>query len=185
VLDMPFNLGIGGAVQAGFVYAREHGYRSMVQVDGDGQHDAGEIARLQAAMAEDPTVDVVCGSRFLTPGEYLPPISRRTGIHLFAFLLSRIVRQQVTDPTSGFRLYNRRAIGLFSADYPHDYPEVEAVIIAHRAGLRIVEVPVQMRTRQAGRSSITPVRSAYYMLKVLLAVAMLMLRRPVKLPEGS
>ena len=91
----------------------------------------------------------------------------------------------MTDTTSGFRAGNRRAIALFAAAYPHDYPEVEAVIIAHRPGLRIVEVPVQMRERQGGRSSITPVRSVYYMLKVLLAVAMLMLRRPVKLPEGS
>ena len=110
VLEMPFNVGIGGAVQAGFVYAREHGYRYMVQVDGDGQHEPREISRLLEVLEADPSLDVACGSRFLRPGEYLAPISRRTGIHVFAFLLSRIVRQPVTDPTSGFRLYNRRAI---------------------------------------------------------------------------
>src|SRR5215212_2956665 len=123
----------------------------MVQVDGDGQHVTGEIATLQTAMAEGGA-DVVCGSRFLVPGEYLPPVSRRTGIHVFAFLLSRIVGQAVTDPTSGFRLYNRRAIELFSADYPHDYPEVEAVLMLHNHRLRMAEVPVQMYQRGGGQS---------------------------------
>jgi glycosyltransferase involved in cell wall biosynthesis len=183
VLQMPFNVGIGGAVQAGFVYAKENGYRYMVQVDGDGQHVPGEIARLQEEMATDPSVDVVCGSRFLRPGEYLAPISRRTGIHVFAFLLSRIVGQSVTDPTSGFRLYNRRAIELFSRDYPHDYPEVEAVLMLHHHRLRMTEVPVRMYTRGGGVSSISSGKSAYYMIKVLLALFVgLLRRRPVPGP---
>jgi glycosyltransferase involved in cell wall biosynthesis len=177
VLDLPFNLGIGGAVQAGFVYAKENGYRYMVQVDGDGQHDPSEIATLYEVMRADPSIDMVCGSRFLVPGEYLAPISRRTGIHLFAFLLSRIVRQQVTDPTSGFRLYNRRAIELFAADYPHDYPEVEAVLMLHNHRLRMAEVPVRMFERGGGRSSISTGKSAYYMVKVLLAIFVGLLRR--------
>ena len=177
VLEMPFNLGIGGAVQAGFVYARENGYRFMTQVDGDGQHEPKEIATLLQAMAADPSLDVICGSRFLVPGEYLPPVSRRTGIHLFAFLLSRIVGQPVTDPTSGFRLYNRRAIELFSADYPHDYPEVEAVLMLHNHRLRMGEAPVRMFERGGGQSSIRSGKSAYYMIKVLLALFVGLLRR--------
>jgi glycosyltransferase involved in cell wall biosynthesis len=177
VLQMPFNVGIGGAVQAGFVYAKENGYRYMVQVDGDGQHVAAEIDSLLDAMAADPSVDVVCGSRFLKPGEYLAPISRRTGIHVFAFLLSRIVRQPITDPTSGFRLYNRRAIELFSRDYPHDYPEVEAVLMLHHHRLAMSEVPVRMFERGGGRSSISSGKSAYYMIKVLLALFVGLLRR--------
>jgi glycosyltransferase involved in cell wall biosynthesis len=177
VLEMPFNLGIGGAVQAGFVYAKENGYRYMTQVDGDGQHEPQEIPTLLDAMAADPSLDVVCGSRFLVPGEYLPPVSRRTGIHLFAFLLSRIVGQPVTDPTSGFRLYNRRAIELFSADYPHDYPEVEAVLMLHNHRLRMREVPVRMFERGGGQSSIGSGKSVYYMIKVLLAIFVGLLRR--------
>src|SRR5215207_11304461 len=183
VLELPFNLGIGGAVQAGFVYARDNGYRYMVQVDGDGQHDAAEIATLQAVIDSDRSIDMVCGSRFLVRGEYLAPISRRTGIHLFAFLLSRIVGQPVTDPTSGFRLYNRRAIELFSSDYPHDYPEVEAVLMLHHHRLRMSEVPVRMFERGGGRSSIGSGKSAYYMIKVLLALFVgLLRRRPVPAP---
>jgi glycosyltransferase involved in cell wall biosynthesis len=177
VLELPFNLGIGGAVQAGFVYARENGYRYMTQVDGDGQHEPREISTLIEAMAADPSLDVVCGSRFLVPGEYLPPVSRRTGIHLFAFLLSRIVGQPVTDPTSGFRLYNRRAIELFAADYPHDYPEVEAVLMLHTHRLRMGEVPVRMFERGGGHSSISSGKSVYYMIKVLLALFVGLLRR--------
>ncbi len=177
VLELPFNLGIGGAVQAGFVYAKENGYRYMVQVDGDGQHEPREIDTLLRTMAAEPMIDMVCGSRFLVPGEYLPPVSRRTGIHLFAFLLSRIVGQPVTDPTSGFRLYNRRAIELFSADYPHDYPEVEAVLMLHTHRLRMAEVPVRMYQRGGGQSSIRSGKSVYYMIKVLLAIFVGLLRR--------
>ena len=177
VLELSFNLGIGGAVQAGFVYAKENGYRYIVQVDGDGQHEPQEIATLLTAMDADPSLDMVCGSRFLVPGEYLPPISRRTGIHVFAFLLSRIVGQPVTDPTSGFRLYNRRAIELFSADYPHDYPEVEAVLMLHTHRLRMGEVPVKMYQRGGGQSSIGSGKSVYYMVKVLLAIFVGLLRR--------
>jgi glycosyltransferase involved in cell wall biosynthesis len=181
VLRHPFNLGIGGAVQTGFIYALEHDYDYMVQVDGDGQHDPGQIALLFDAMAELPAVDMVCGSRFLSPERRYPaPISRRTGIHIFAFLLSRIVGQRVSDPTSGFRLYNRRAIELFARDYPHDYPEVEAVLMLHFHRLRMRETPVHMYERGGGVSSIRSGKSAYYMVKVLLAMFVgLVRRRPV------
>jgi glycosyltransferase involved in cell wall biosynthesis len=171
VLRLPFNLGIGGAVQSGFQYAMENNYDYVVQVDGDGQHEARDIVRLEHAM-RDEDVDMVCGSRFLTEDRTYPaPISRRTGIHLFAYLLSRIVGQRVSDPTSGFRLYNRRGIAVFARDYPHDYPEVEAVLMVHWHRLRMCEVPVRMYTRNGGVSSINGSgKSAYYMIKVLLAI---------------
>jgi glycosyltransferase involved in cell wall biosynthesis len=183
VLRLPFNLGIGGAVQAGFVYADEHGYDRMVQVDGDGQHDPAELERLDETMTAQ-LVNMVCGSRFLSPDlKYPAPISRRTGIHVFAFLLSRLVRQRVSDPTSGFRLYDRRAIRLFAHDYPHDYPEVEAVLMLHHHRLTMAEIPVRMFTRGGGVSSISTGKSAYYMIKVLLALFVgLARRRPVVEP---
>jgi glycosyltransferase involved in cell wall biosynthesis len=171
ILRMPFNLGIGGAVQAGFKYADEEGYDFVIQVDGDGQHDPAEIGKLFAAMEGPQRADMICGTRFATKTGYIAPISRRTGIHLFAFLLSRLLRQPVTDPTSGFRLYNRRAIALFARDYPHDYPEVEAVLMLHHHRLTMREVPVRMLQRGGGVSSITGSgKSFYYMVKVLLAL---------------
>jgi glycosyltransferase involved in cell wall biosynthesis len=184
VVRHPFNLGIGGAVQCGFIYALEHDYDYMVQVDGDGQHCADEIAKLQRAMADDPRLDMVCGSRFLTNEHGYPaPISRRTGIHIFAFVMSRIVGQRVSDPTSGFRLYNRRAISLFARDYPHDYPEAEAVLMVHHHRLRMAEVPVRMLRRDGGVSSIRSGKSVYYMIKVLFAIFIGLARaRPVPQP---
>src|SRR5215203_1417126 len=186
-LLMPFNLGIGGAVQAGFVYALENGYDYVLQFDADGQHIANEIAPLRAAMADDPSLDMVCGSRFLSAEHGYPaPISRRTGIHIFAFLLSRIIGQRVSDPTSGFRLYNRRAISLFARDYPHDYPEVEAVLMVHYHRLHMTEVPVRMLLRGGGVSSIRSGKSVYYMIKVLLAIFIGMARsRPVPEPGDA
>ena len=187
VLRLPFNLGIGGAVQAGFVFARENGYRYLVQVDADGQHDPLEIRRLEAAMDSDPQVDMVCGSRFLTSDyRYPAPVSRRTGIHIFAYILSRVVGQRVSDPTSGFRLYNRQAIDLFARDYPHDYPEVEAVLMVHFHRLRMREIPVRMYLRGGGVSTITSGKSVYYMIKVLLAIVVGLVRaRPVPEPGGD
>ncbi|MGI8506452.1 MAG: glycosyltransferase family 2 protein [Solirubrobacteraceae bacterium] len=186
VVRLPFNLGIGGAVQTGFQYALEHGYEYMAQVDGDGQHEPSELHTLVNKMRADPSLDMVCGSRFSSlENGYLAPISRRTGIHLFAFTLSKILGQRVTDPTSGFRLYNRRAIGLFARDYPHDYPEVEAVLMLHAHRLRMAEVPVQMHQRGAGRSSITKARSFYYMVKVSLALLVGLLRRRVVVDPGD
>ena len=184
VLRHPFNLGIGGAVQSGFVFARERGYDYMAQVDADGQHCPDEIPGLTRAMRQDPTLDMVCGSRFMTRDRAYPsPISRRTGIHIFAFILSRLVGQRISDPTSGFRLYNRRAIALFARDYPHDYPEVEAVLMVHFHRLRMREVPVRMLARGGGRSSIRSGKSMYYMIKVLLAICMGLARsRPVPEP---
>jgi glycosyltransferase involved in cell wall biosynthesis len=183
VVRHPFNLGIGGAVQTGFTYALERGYDYMVQVDADGQHDPSEIPVLIDEMRGHPEIDVICGSRFLKDLQYVGPVSRRAGIHLFAFLLSRLVGQKITDPTSGFRLYNRRAISVFARDYPHDYPEVEAVLVLHFHRLRMREVSVRMFQRGGGQSSIRSGKSVYYMIKVLLAIFVGLARaRPVVEP---
>jgi glycosyltransferase involved in cell wall biosynthesis len=179
VLRHPFNLGIGGAVQSGYRHAFDEGYELAVQVDGDGQHDPAEIESLMRTMGSEE-VDMVYGSRFLADSGYRAPAARRFGIRLFSLVLSKVVRQPVTDPTSGFRLCNRRAIELFARDYPHDYPEVEAILMVHAHRLRMREVPVRMHERQGGRSSITSVESAYYMIKVTLAIFVgLFRRRPV------
>lgn len=170
VVSHPFNLGIGGAVQSGFKYALERGYDYAVQVDGDGQHDARYIETLVEAITSETELDLVGGSRFLGEGRYETPFARRMGIIFFAKVLSVMVGEPITDPTSGFRVANRRAIELFARDYPHDYPEVEAasMIFSHR--LRMKEVPVEMRHRTGGSSSITMSQSVYYMIKVVLAL---------------
>jgi glycosyltransferase involved in cell wall biosynthesis len=182
VIRHPFNLGIGGAVQSGYQFALEHGYEVAVQVDGDGQHDPREIPELLAHLRANPGLNMVTGSRFLIRGEegYRSSKSRRLGIRVFARILSLIVGQPVTDPTSGFRMVDRRGIELFARDYPHDYPEVEAVLLLHFHKLRSTELPVRMRARTTGVSSINATRSLYYMLKVLLAIFVGLLRaRPV------
>jgi glycosyltransferase involved in cell wall biosynthesis len=172
VVRLPFNLGIGGAMQVGYVYARDRGYRVAVQVDGDGQHDPRYIPELLARLESGPEVNLVTGSRFLDPAGrgYRSSAARRIGIRIFSGVVSLISRQRVTDPTSGFRMADRHAIELFARDYPHDYPEVEAILLMHAHRLRTCEIPVQMRARSTGRSAISSVQAAYYMVKVLLAV---------------
>ncbi len=178
VLDLPFNLGIGAAVQAGFQFARANDYDIVLRNDGDGQH-APEANIALLARLETGDVDVVIGSRFIDArGDYGTPLPRRLGSAILARLLSAIISQRVTDPTSGCAAFNRRAIKLFSDAYPHDYPEPEAIVMLHRSGLRQVEAPVKMIPRQHGDSSITPLRSVYYMLKVILAILINLLRRP-------
>ena len=178
VLRLPFNLGIGGAVQTGFRYAWENGFDLAVRVDGDGQHDPAELdAIIRPVLAGE--ADIAVGSRFAGGPGYRPSRSRRIGIRILAWAVSRLVRQRVTDTTSGFQALNRRGIQLFAADYPHDYPEVEATVMVHRHRLRLREVPVAMRERAGGRSSITAFRSVYYMAKVLLALFVGIFRRNV------
>jgi glycosyltransferase involved in cell wall biosynthesis len=169
-LRHPINLGIGGAVQSGYQFALNNGYEMAVQIDGDGQHPPTELRKLVARLEADPPVDLVYGSRFLGEGDYDQSLSRRAGILVFSAVLSVITRKKVTDPTSGFRLANSRAIELFARDYPHDYPEVEAILMMHRHQLKTAEVPVEMHVRDGGSSSITWFHSGYYMMKVLLAV---------------
>jgi glycosyltransferase involved in cell wall biosynthesis len=176
VVRLPFNLGIGAAVQTGFKFALEHGYDLAVRLDGDGQHDPAELPKLLAVLDRDQA-DVVVGSRFVDgPGDLRGPRARRIGIVFFARLVSALTRQRVTDTTSGFQALNRRGIAIFAADYPHDYPEVEATVMVHKHRLRLLEVQVTMRERQHGESSITALRSIYYMLKVTLALLVGMLR---------
>jgi glycosyltransferase involved in cell wall biosynthesis len=175
-LKLPFNLGIGGAMQAGYLYADRQGYDIAVQFDGDGQHLASEIGALLAPIREG-TADIVAGSRFLVPGGYQAPLSRKIGMWVFSFLVSRILGMRVTDTTSGFRAANRRVIEYFSRHYPEDYPEVETLVLLHKNGFRTMEVPVAMRERTRGRSSITAVRAVYYMIKVVLAVFVDLLKK--------
>jgi hypothetical protein len=178
VVRLPFNLGIGGAMQTGFRYAAQEGFDIAVQVDGDGQHDPAELRKLLSPLSED-RADMVVGSRFIAERSYRAPFFRRLGIALFARTISLIARQRVTDTTSGFRAVNRRGIALFAADYPHDYPEVEATVMVIRHELRLLEVPVTMRDRESGRSSITAAQSVYYMVKVLVAIFVSLFRRNV------
>jgi len=176
VINLPFNVGIGGTVQTGYQYALEHGYEIAIQVDGDGQHDPTEIGRVLEPIFED-RADLVVGTRFVEGGGYRGTRLRRVGIRIFAAIVSVMVGQRVSDTTSGFRAVNRKVLRLFAADYPHDYPEVESIVLLSRHGLRMIEVPVRMRVRETGSSSITALRAAYYMIKVLLALFIGMFRR--------
>jgi glycosyltransferase involved in cell wall biosynthesis len=187
VIRHPFNLGIGGAVQSGYQYALERGYDVAVQVDGDGQHDARHIPQLLAHLRSDPDLNMVTGSRFLDARgtAYRSTASRRFGIRVFAGILSVVCGRRITDPTSGFRMTDRRGIELFARDYPHDYPEVEAVLMSHAHRLTAAEIGVQMRPRLAGRSSIGSTQSAYYMVKVLLAVFVGLLRARPDVQPGD
>jgi glycosyltransferase involved in cell wall biosynthesis len=174
-LDLPFNLGIGGAVQSGFLYARDHGYDAAIQVDGDGQHPAAEIDHLLGPLGRGEA-DLVLGSRYMGKTEYRAPLPRRLGMILFSAVVSAITRQRLLDTTSGFRASGRAVIEYLAEHYPEDYPEVEALVLLRRAGFRITEIPCRFRDRRLGHSSITPFRSAYYVIKVLLAIFMGLLR---------
>jgi glycosyltransferase involved in cell wall biosynthesis len=169
VLDLPFNLGIGGAMQAGYKYAYEKGHDMAIRVDGDGQHDPKEIPKLLQAL-EEKKMDIIIGSRFIGYSEYRGSVMRRAGISLLSKVISVIIGQKVTDPTSGFSVSNRRAIILFASNYPQDYPEPEALVLVHKMGLKVGEVHAGMNQRYTGESSITKVRSIYYMVKVFLAI---------------
>jgi glycosyltransferase involved in cell wall biosynthesis len=184
VLRLPFNVGIGGAMQSGYIYALERGYEVAVQVDGDGQHDPRYIHELLAHLRGADAVNMVTGSRFLEArgGGHRSSAPRRAGIGVFARVVSLLTGQRVTDPTSGFRMTDRLGIELFATDYPHDYPEVEAILLMHAHRLRSREIPVRMRPRTTGSSSISSAQPVYYMVKVLLAIFVTLFRAkpPVK-----
>ncbi len=175
VLHMPYNVGIGASVQAGFQFAEKQRYEIVVRNDGDGQHDAAEITRMLAVL-EANEADIVIGSRYIENRGYVGSPMRRLGSLILANLISTIVKQRITDPTSGFIVCNRSAIQACAQLYPHDYPEPESIVLLHRAGIRLREMPVTMQPRIAGQSSITTLRSAYYMLKVILAILVDLLR---------
>jgi glycosyltransferase involved in cell wall biosynthesis len=181
VLELPFNLGIGGAVQTGYRYAYEHGFELALRVDGDGQHDPAQFAVLAGPVVAGHA-DISVGSRFIGRKGYRSSRSRRFAIRILSWTVTLLVGGRVTDPTSGFQVTNRRAIALFAEYYPHDYPEVEATVLAAKAGLRRAEVPVEMRERSAGRSSIGALRSVYYMVKVMLAILVAVFRRAPEVP---
>jgi glycosyltransferase involved in cell wall biosynthesis len=185
VVQHPFNLGIGGAVQSGFKFAQRNGYDIAAQVDGDGQHDPAYLPSLVEALRSDDRIDMVSGSRFLEQAGYRVPLRRRMGIKIFSLIVSLLVREKITDPTSGFRVTGRRGIELFARDYPHDYPEVEAILLMHAHRLRSSELAVRMNSRIGGRSSITPSVSVYYMVKVSLALLVGLFRRRPAVEAGA
>lgn len=176
VLNHPYNMGIGATMQTGYKYASRKGYEIAVQVDADGQHPADQIEKLIEPVAKG-RADLVVGSRFLGAGDYKPSLARGAGISIFSNVVSAIIRERVTDTTSGFRAAGRRCIDFFAGHYPDDYPEVEALVLLHKKGFSIMEVPVRMSEREGGRSSITPIRSVYYMVKVLLAIFVDLLKK--------
>jgi hypothetical protein len=177
VIALPFNLGIGGAVQTGFQYAKTHDYDIVIQFDGDGQHDVRYLTDLIEPIRQG-RADMVIGSRFIAPFMgYRSSLIRRMGIHFFAGLLSFLTRCKMTDPTSGFRAYNRKIIALFSDFYPQDFPEPEAIMVARRMRLNVLEIPVQMNKRVHGHSSIRYLKTLYYMVKVTFAILLDLLKR--------
>ncbi|SEI48307.1 hypothetical protein SAMN02910453_0491 [Lachnospiraceae bacterium A10] len=174
-VNLPINLGIGGAVQTGYKYAREYGYDIAVQVDGDGQHDPAFLQQM-AEYLEEHQLDMVIGSRFITNEGFQSSALRRVGIVYFTRLIHLLTGHKITDPTSGLRLGGRKVIELFAENYPKDYPEPETAVTALNHGLKIEEIPVVMRARQGGVSSITMTKSVYYMVKVTIAIVIERLR---------
>ena len=168
-VNLPVNLGIGGGVQTGYIYARDHDYDIAIQMDGDGQHDAQYLSALVQPILEDKA-DFVIGSRFITREGFQSSGLRRLGINILSFLIKICCGVEIKDVTSGFRAVNRKLIEYFSSEYAQDYPEPEAIVAAALNGARIVEVPVKMREREGGVSSISAFKSVYYMIKVSIAI---------------
>lgn len=168
-LDLPVNLGIGGGVQTGYLYAKESGYDIAVQFDGDGQHDASCIEKLIAPIINNEA-DMVIGSRFLEKNGFQSTGARRAGIKFLSFLIKAVTRLKIYDVTSGFRAVNRKMIEIFSNHYEQDYPEPEAIVAASVFKCRVIEVPIIMHERTGGESSISPLKSVYYMIKVSIAI---------------
>jgi glycosyltransferase involved in cell wall biosynthesis len=176
VINLPCNLGIGGAVQTGFMFARLYGYDTVLQFDGDGQHKASEIPKLLQPIIDDQC-DIVIGSRFCVKHQgWKSTFARRIGIKIFELVNSLLIGQKITDNTSGFRAYNRKSINFLADNYPTDYPEPEAVVLLGKNHFRIKEVWVEMQERQGGVSSISGLKPIYYIVKVMLAVLFSALR---------
>lgn len=175
VLTLPYNLGVGGAMRAGFRFARMHDFTVVIQVDGDGQHDAEALGELIAGLDH---ADLVIGARFAGRGEYGVRGPRRWAMKMLAAVMSRVARTPLTDVTSGFKAAGPRAIGLFADNFPAEYlgDTIEALVIAARAGLTVRQVPVSMRQRQAGTPSHHPFKAAVYLVRACAAFALAMLR---------
>lgn len=176
IVELPCNLGIGGAVQTGYKYALANNYDACVQVDGDGQHPALRIPQLLGPLF-DGGYDMVIGSRFVEDTHYEVSFMRDLGIRIISFFLRATTGLTVKDPTSGFRAINRKALKLFSDQYPQDYPEPESLVFAYKKHFKVLEVPVEMKNRMFGISSITPTLAVYYMGKVLLAMSIDLFKR--------
>lgn len=168
-INLPANLGIGGAVQTGYLYAYENGYDTAVQVDADGQHDPKYLSMMLDTMKKE-NADMIIGSRFIENKGFQSTFARRIGITYFTKLIHMLTGITITDPTSGLRMGNRKVIELFAKDYPRDYPEPESIVALLKRGMKIKEVPVMMRERQGGVSSINLKKSVYYMVKVTMAI---------------
>lgn len=178
VLPLPSNLGYGGALQAGFLYAQSEGYDEVVQIDADGQHEPACVAELLSEV-RTKDADLVIGSRFLGSGDYCPSPARAMGMSLMRWLVRVATGKSITDPTSGFQAMNRRAIDLYASDvYPSDYPDADVLIMIHRAGLAVREIPVQMYARESGESMHSGLKPVWYMFKMLLSIVMTLLRTP-------
>ena len=169
LLNLPYNMGIGSAMQTGYKYAEQQGFDIAVQCDGDGQHPVHQIPRLVDRVHRGDA-DMVIGSRYVTDTDYTPSFSRRVGKSFLSRIVNSVVGGGITDTTSGFRAANRAVIETFARTYPDDYPEAEALVIMHKHGLKAVEISVDMLPRQGGQSSIGPGRAAYYIVKVSLAI---------------
>lgn len=176
LLNLPVNLGIGGAVQTGYRYAMGNGYDVAVQFDGDGQHDAKYLDEMLHYM-ESHDADMLIGSRYIEKEGFQSSSLRRFGIRYFSALIRILTGKTITDPTSGMRMVNRDVMFIYAADYPKDYPEPESAVAILNQGKKIEEYPVIMRKRREGVSSISPLRSVYYMVKVTLAILVEMLRK--------
>lgn len=187
-LNLPINLGIGGAVQAGYIYARKNHYDIAVQMDGDGQHDIAYLEEMLKPLLSEEA-DVVIGSRFIKKEGFQSSQTRRIGIGILSFLIRITTGRKIIDVTSGYRAVNRRFIEIYSRDYPTDYPEPEAIVTAVMHRGKVIEVPVQMKAREGGKSSITFRKSIYYMIKVTLAILICRLsygfRRAKVVPAGQ
>lgn len=169
LINLPVNLGIGGAVQTGYLYGYRNGYEMAVQVDGDGQHDPAFLKEM-AEILEKEGLDMVIGSRFIEKKGFQSSSMRRVGIRYFSALIKLLTRVRITDPTSGLRMVNRRVMKEFAHNYPKDYPEPESVVAILERGCKVKEIPVVMRERMGGVSSISMKKSVYYMVKVSLAI---------------
>jgi hypothetical protein len=177
VLDLPVNLGIGGAVQTGIRYARDNGFDLAIQLDGDGQHPPKELPKL-INYHDETGANIVIGSRFLEKEGFQSSFVRRLGINYFHWVNRLMTGLAIYDSTSGFRLFDRKAIEMAAVNYPDEYPEPESLVVFSKAGLKVAEVPVVMAERQGGQSSIRSFGSLYYCFKVSLAMFFSFIRKP-------
>ena len=184
LLQLPFNLGIGGAMQTGYKYAYRASYDVAIQCDADGQHPIEEIPALVARIS-DGTTDVIIGSRYVSDTDYRPSFFRRLGKSALSRWINLLIGGGVTDTTSGFRAMNRSAIEVVARTYPEDYPEPEVLVILHKHGLKVAEIPVNMHPRQGGTTSIRPHGAVYYMFKVGLAAFIHLFRKYAPIRGGS